>query len=90
MHLRRERNSLALADVKLPQYKAAFRAKDFHPRRSVARPGLDQGRRKWMLEFRQHGRWYNDSVIEQIEEVDLANQDEVVNRRCICNDDYRR
>jgi hypothetical protein len=42
-----------------------------------------------MLEFRQHGRWYKDSVIEQFEEIDLADQDEVVDRRRVCNDDYR-
>jgi hypothetical protein len=46
MHLRRKRDRLALAQVKLPQNQAALWTQDLDPRRRVNGPVLDRFRRK--------------------------------------------
>jgi hypothetical protein len=39
---------------------------------------------KGMLEFCLHGRWNQNSSVELLEDVDLPDQNEVVDRRCVC------
>jgi len=63
MHLRREGDRLALAQVERPQNQAALWTQDFNPRRRVNGPVLDRLRRNWMLQFRQHGRWNQNSRV---------------------------
>jgi hypothetical protein len=43
-----------------------------------------------MLEFPQHGGWNKNPVVELFKEVNVPDQDEVVDRRRVCDDDYRR
>ena len=89
MNLRRECDRLALAEVELPQNLAAFSTQDLHPIRRISGPVLDRFRRDQMFQFRQHGRWNQNPRVQQSEEVDMADQHEVVDRRCIGDDDYR-
>jgi len=57
MHLRRERDRLALAEVELPKNQAALWTDDLHPIRHIDGPVLDWFRRGWMLQFPQHRTW---------------------------------
>ncbi len=48
-----------------------------------------QFRRKRMPEFRQHGGRNQNSRVEMFEEADLSDEDEEVDRRRVCDDNYR-
>ncbi len=63
MHLRTERDRLALPQVELPEYQAGLWTQDLDPCRHVDRPVLDRFRRNWMLQFRQHDRWNQNSLV---------------------------
>jgi len=89
MHLRRECDRLALAEVKRPMNHSALWTEDLHPIRHIDGPVLDWFRRGWMLQFAQHGRWNQNSRIQQSEEINLADQHQIIDGRCICDDDYR-
>ena len=89
MHFLRKRDRLALARIQLPQDEAALRSEDFHPRRRGDGPVLHRLRRKWMPEFRYHGRRDQNSRVQLAQEPDLPDQDEVVDRRRVSDDDYR-
>ena len=89
MHLRSERDRLALAEVELPQNLAALWTQDLHPIRRISGPVLDWFRRNRMFQFRKHGRWNQNPRVQQSEEVDMADEHKVVDRRCIGDDDYR-
>jgi hypothetical protein len=52
LHLRRERDRLALAEVELPKNQATLWTEDLHPIRHIDGPVLDWSRRSWMLQFR--------------------------------------
>ena len=90
VHLRRERDRLAFSRIELNRNQAGLRIYDFHPRRRIDGPIVDRFRRKRMLEFRQDCRWDENPLVELVEQVNLPDQDEVVDRRRICDDDYRR
>ena len=64
MHLRRERDRLALAEVELPKNQATLWTEDLHPIRHIDGPVLDWSRRSWMLKFRQHGRWNQNPCVQ--------------------------
>jgi hypothetical protein len=46
--------------------------------------------RKGMLEFRQDCRWNENPIVKLVEQVNLSDQDEVVDRRRVGDYDYRR
>lgn len=89
MHLGCERDCLALSEVKVRLDKAALGPKNFHPLGRFAAPVLDWFRRQWVLQFFQHGRWNQNSRVKLLEEVDLPDQNEVVDRRGVCDDNCR-
>ena len=89
MHLSRERDRLALARIELVKNKGARRSYDLNPSRRVNGPVPNCFRRDWMLEFRQHCRWNQNSCVELSEEFNLTNEYEVVERRGIGDDEYR-
>lgn len=63
MHLRRERDCLALSRIELNGNQADLRMYDFQPRRCIDGPVVDRFRRKRMLEFRQDCRWNENPLV---------------------------
>ena len=89
MHLRRERDRLALTRIELTRNQASLWIYNLHPRGCIDGPLVDRFRRKGMLEFRQDCRWNENPLVSLVEQVNLSDQDEVVDRRRFCDDDYR-
>ncbi len=90
MYLRRERDRLAFSRIEPNRNQAGLRIDDVHPRRCIDGPLVDRFRRRGMLEFRQDCRWNENPLVQLVEQVNLSDQDEVVDRRRVCDNDYRR
>jgi hypothetical protein len=89
MDLCRQRDRLALARVELPHYGAVLGTPNLHPSRSISCPILNRFRRKRMLQLSQYSSWNENSCVELFEKIDLADQDEVIDRRRIGYNDDR-
>ena len=89
MHLGCECDGLALSKVELRLNEAALGPQNFHPRGGISGPALDRFRCQGVLELCLHGRWNQDSRVQFLEEVDLPDQNKVVDRRCVCDDNNR-
>jgi len=63
MHLRCERDRLALTRIELNPNQAGLGIYDVDPRRCIDGPVLDRFRRKGMLEFRQDCRWNENPLV---------------------------
>ena len=87
MHLSCELNCLALTEIELRENETALRTKDFHPRRKACGPVLYGYRSERMLQLRQYSQWNHNSCVQPIQDVDLPDQDEVVDWRCVSDDD---
>jgi len=80
VHLGCERDCLALSKLELCLKEAALGPKNFHPRGRITGPVPDRFRCQGVLELCQYGRWNQNSRVELPEEVDPADQNEVVDR----------
>jgi hypothetical protein len=89
VHLGCERDCLAFAGIELRKSEVALGTENFHPLGPIGGPILYRLRRKRMLELRQYSRWNQNSRVQMPEKIDLPDQDEVVDRRCVRDDDCR-
>ena len=90
MHLGCKRNCFALSQVERRQDETALRTENFEPIGRIIGPISDLFWRGQVLQLSKDSGGNQNAVVELPEEVDLGDQNEVVERRCVGDDNHSR